>query len=172
MNQLALARDGLKSWGPWSWTVAALASIATAVLIGFATVPIPNSAFRRDIAPEVWNYPVWILTAILTGMLIGTYVSTSSQPAEEKVEQPESRSVVGMLGTALAWFAIGCPVCNKIALVALGYSGALTYFAPLQPILAVAAVGLLVYALVKRLGGQILCAMPSGALKRRKRSAA
>ncbi|EPR75477.1 hypothetical protein ADILRU_2020 [Leifsonia rubra CMS 76R] len=30
----------------------------------------------------------------------------------------------------LAWFAVGCPVCNKIALLALGYTGALACPAP------------------------------------------
>jgi hypothetical protein len=47
---------------------------------------------------------------------------------------------VAGLGTFLA---IGCPVCNKIALVLLGASGALTVFAPLQPLIGAASLGLL-----------------------------
>ena len=39
----------------------------------------------------------------------------------------------------LAWFAVGCPVCNKLALLALGYSGAITWFTPVQPFLALGA---------------------------------
>lgn len=62
-----------------------------------------------------------------------------------------------MVGAVLAWFAVGCPVCNKLALVALGYSGALTWFAPLQPLLAVTAVVLTGLALVWRLKGSVSC---------------
>ena len=66
-----------------------------------------------------------------------------------------------MAGTVLGWFAVGCPVCNKLALLALGYSGALTWFAPVQAYLAVAAVGLLGVALVRRLRGQLACPLPA-----------
>ncbi len=37
-----------------------------------------------------------------------------------------------------AVFAIGCPVCNKLVVLALGFSGALAYFEPIQPALALA----------------------------------
>lgn len=46
-------------------------------------------------------------------------------------------------GGLLSYFAIGCPVCNKLVVLALGSSGAISWFAPLQPLLAVASVGLL-----------------------------
>ncbi|GGC67284.1 hypothetical protein [Hoyosella rhizosphaerae] len=39
-----------------------------------------------------------------------------------------------------ALFAVGCPVCNKLILLAIGTSGALSVWAPIQPILAVVAV--------------------------------
>ena len=61
----------------------------------------------------------------------------------------------------LGWFAVGCPVCNKIALVVLGYTGALTYFAPLQPVLAVLSVVLLLVVVVVRLKGQFSCPVPN-----------
>src|SRR5699024_7712260 len=49
----------------------------------------------------------------------------------------------------------------KIALLALGYTGALTYFAPLQPILAALSIVLLVVAVIIRLKGQYACPVPS-----------
>ena len=52
---------------------------------------------------------------------------------------PGYRHCTWMVGGVMAWFAVGCPVCNKIALVAFGYSGAITYFAPIQPFLALGA---------------------------------
>ncbi|MDP9801263.1 hypothetical protein J2S49_001339 [Arcanobacterium wilhelmae] len=161
MHHFSFAWVGIKSWSARAWLVAAAGALGTALLIGFATVLIPNSVFGRDIAPVAWNYPVWIATAVLTGLLLGTYVGT---PAGDVGAQPSTdRGSLGLLGTALGWFAVGCPVCNKIALLALGYSGAISYFAPLQPLLAVAALGLLVYALIRRLSGQVACtvAIPS-----------
>ncbi len=152
--KVSQALQALRLWRARQWLVALAAGIAAALLIGVATVLVPNGFFRRDVAPEPWNYPVWLFTAALTGLLIGSYVTVPG--AAEPVGKEPGR--FGWLGTALAWFAVGCPVCNKLALLALGYSGALTYFAPVQPLLAVAAVVLLVWALVQRLAGQIACA--------------
>ena len=47
----------------------------------------------------------------------------------------------------LSVFAVGCPVCNKLVLLLLGTSGAMTWFAPLQPALAVLSVVGLAWAL-------------------------
>lgn len=66
----------------------------------------------------------------------------------------------GAVGGFLTYLAVGCPVCNKIALLALGYTGALQWFAPVQPVLAVAGVALLAYALRRRLAGEIACPLP------------
>ena len=47
------------------------------------------------------------------------------------------RSPVQIFDAAgLAMFAVACPVCNKIVLLALGTSGALGFWQPLQPWLA------------------------------------
>ena len=156
---------------------AAAAAAGSAVVIGLATVLIPNSLFARDIPPVWWDYPVWILTAVLLGMLIATYVrnpgTASERASSGRGSASEGRSgsadaaserrtgVLGGVGGVLGWFAVGCPVCNKIALLALGYTGALTYFAPLQPILAAASVALLLVAVIIRLKGQYSCPLPS-----------
>lgn len=42
-----------------------------------------------------------------------------------------------------AFLAIGCPICNELVVAALGVSGALTVFAPIQPLIGAASVGLL-----------------------------
>lgn len=49
---------------------------------------------------------------------------------------------------------------HKLALIALGYTGALQWFAPVQPFLGVAAVGLLLWALRARLQGHLACLTP------------
>jgi hypothetical protein len=62
-----------------------------------------------------------------------------------------------------AFLAIGCPLCNKVVLIALGASGAMSIWAPIQPILGVASVLLLgvtvVWRLRRRAAGDA-CAVP------------
>lgn len=167
---ITLAVQGLRAWSRRQVLVAAGAAVVVALVIGVATVLIPNPVFARDIPPVWWNYPVWLVTSALSGMLVATYVR--GQVAEERDDRDDLAVVdaaadaggdeqrtsrMGMAGGILAWFAVGCPVCNKIALLALGYSGAITWFTPIQPFLAVAALILTGVALVLRLRGQVAC---------------
>ena len=172
--------QALRMWSPRRWGSAVALSVVTGVVLGIVTVIIPNPIFHRDIPPTVWSYPVLVVTALLSGMLMATYVKetlpevahdrrhggvgeeggVSATPRELKDEAAERTSIMGMIGTFGAWFAIGCPVCNKLALLALGYSGAITYFAPLQPWLAGVSLVLLAVGLVVRLSGEVACPMP------------
>lgn len=165
-ENLTLSWQALRSWNRKQFGIAAAATIGFGLLLGIATVLIPNSWFSRDIDTLWWNYPVWILTSIGAGMLIATYVQpTNGQPAADPgaegdldADVGERRTArMGIAGGVLGWFAVGCPVCNKLALLALGYSGAITWFAPIQPVLAIAALILTALALVWRLRGQVAC---------------
>ena len=164
---LRTAVTALRLWTARRWMVAVVATFSVAVLIGVPTVLIPNSLFGRDIPTEPWNYPVWLLVSVLTGLLIATYVRANGPPTRRAGERGgdgagEERSRrLGMSGAILTWFAVGCPVCNKLALLAFGYSGAITWFAPAQPYLAAAAIVLSVVALVRRLQGEVSCALPT-----------
>jgi len=160
-ESLRLAGRALRLWTGSQVRAAIVSGVVVALVIGTATVLIPNPVFGREIAPVWWNYPVWLVTSALSGMLIATYVRRRPAGAAATAadgEEPHPRgSRMGMAGGILAWFAVGCPVCNKIALLALGYSGAITWFAPLQPILALGALILTGVALVGRLRGQVAC---------------
>ena len=173
-RDLGLAYQGLRTWGPRRVAVAAGVALAFGLLLGLATVLIPNPVFTREIPPVWWNYPVWIATSVLSGMLVATYVRQdvggaaspsvgSGDFGDDDDNTPEARrsSRLGFVGAFLAWFAVGCPVCNKLALLALGYSGAITWFAPMQPFLAVIALVLTAVALVVRLRGQVACVLPT-----------
>ncbi len=159
-RSLSAAGAALRLWTPRQVLAAAGFSVLFAILIGIPTVLIPNPVFGREIAVLAWNYPVWIGSSVLAGMLAATYVrpskDTPAPPAASDVEGTK-QGKFGIVGAVLAWFAVGCPVCNKIALLALGYSGALTWFAPFQPILAAGAILLTGGALVFRLRGQVFC---------------
>ncbi|WP_245967912.1 hypothetical protein [Salana multivorans] len=166
---LALTLHALRAWTARELWVAVTAGLAVTLVIGLATVLIPNPAFGRDVPPVWWNYPVWLLTSALSGMLVATYVRPASEdPATLSTaldDEGRRASRMGVAGGFLAWFAVGCPVCNKLALLALGYSGALTWFAPVQPFLAVGAMLLTGAALERRLRGQIACPVSPGRLE-------
>jgi len=63
----------------------------------------------------------------------------------------------GGIAGLLSFFAVGCPVCNKLVIVALGTTGALQWFEPVQPVLAVASIVLLGWALRSRLRSASAC---------------
>jgi|SRR5690625_2548224 len=169
---LAQAVQALRIWNRRQILVAAGAAVVVALVIGIATVLIPNPVFARDIPPVWWNYPVWLVTSALSGMLVATYVQgqpvaelsgdipTADSTSADRDGGEQRTTRMGMAGGILAWFAVGCPVCNKIALLALGYSGAITWFTPIQPFLALAALILTGVALVWRLRGQVACPVP------------
>lgn len=180
-SYLSEATQSLRMWGARRIVVAIAAAGASVLVIGLSTVLIPNSFFSRDIPPEWWDYPVWILMSVLLGLLIATYVrepgaQVASSRGNKQVVDADAEAVdgeevddrserrgrnFGTVGGMLGWFAVGCPVCNKIALLVLGYTGALTYFAPLQPVLAVLGVILLLAAVIVRLKGQYSCPVPT-----------
>ena len=141
------------SWSYPQWTVAVVATVVTALLTGLPTEMIGNPWFVRMTPVLWWNRPVWLLTAVLAGLLLATYVGTTSREGADG----RSTSRRGGIGGALGYLAIGCPVCNKIVVVALGTSGALNWFAPLQPVLAVGSLVLLAVALRARLRSVTAC---------------
>jgi hypothetical protein len=145
--------DALRTWSPRRWWAAAAAAVATALVVALPTAMIPNPVFGREIPTTWWAWPTLALTAVLGGLLVATYV-------REPGSAPLSSGGLdrrGTVGGLLSFFAVGCPVCNKLALIALGYTGALQWFAPVQPLLAVGGVVLLAWALRSRLRGQLAC---------------
>ena len=143
----------LLTWPRKRWLVAIGTALATFAFIGLPTDVIPNPVFGRAVAVTSWSMNVLILSSILSGMLVATYIKTDNTVTEE------TSLKIGGVGGFLAFFAVGCPVCNKIALIALGYTGAIQYFAPIQPYLAAGSILLLGYALRKRLIGESQCAV-------------
>lgn len=115
---------------------------ATALLIGIPTVLIPNRWFGRAIPPRPLDYVIFALTVVLVAALAATYALPLTCPTRE-------RSLTA--GGLLSFFAVGCPVCNKLVVLALGWSGATTYFAPIQPFLGAVSLVVLTATLIARL---------------------
>ena len=138
-------------------SVGLVAAVVTALAIGISTGIIQTSFYHRMTPVLWWNYPVWALSAVLTGALVATYVR---DPA---IEVPTTQGGKTFAGSMLSLFAVGCPICNKLVVMAIGVSGALNWFAPIQPVLAVASLGLLSYALWARRRTAAACRVRLGA---------
>ena len=134
------------------YLVALAAGVGWLVLSGVPTDLIDTSLFVRMTPPEWWNYPSWVVGAALVGLLATTYVA---DPRPNRADASHGGKVLG--GGLLLGFAVGCPMCNKLVVLALGASGALTYFAPVQPVLALLTLVLLLYALRARVAGGTSC---------------
>ena len=123
------------------YAVAAVAAVATALLIGIPTDVVPNPWFTRMTPVRPLDVVFLVATALLSGAVLGSYVRSDV----------ERGAGAAMGGGLLAIFAVGCPICNKLVVALLGLSGATSIFAPLQPLIGAAALVLAGTALVVRL---------------------
>lgn len=147
----------MSTWTTRHWLAAVAGGATTAMVIGLPTDVIPNPVFGRSMGVTWWSYPVLVLTAVLAGLLLATYVRDprlAPEAGDDALDRPTRTAGVGGM---LSFFAIGCPVCNKLVLVALGSTGAVRWFEPVQPFLALASVVLLAFALRGRLRTQSGC---------------
>lgn len=129
-------------------------ALAVAVLIGVPTGVVETPWYTRMTPVLWWNYPVWALSSALSGALAATYV-------RDRTDQvPATDGGKTVLGGMLSAFAVGCPICNKFVVAAIGVNGALNWFAPFQPLLAVVSLALLAYALWSRRQAAAQCRLP------------
>ncbi len=153
MSGLNEMLEALRRWPARRWLVAALAGAAFLLLVGVGTSVIETPVFTRMMPPTWWAWPALIVTSALAGLLIASYVRA-----------PQAATVrdagAGYAGGFLTFLAVGCPVCNKLVLLALGSAGAMTWFAPAQPLLLLLAIGLLLWALARRLRFEYACPVP------------
>jgi len=150
--KIAEAAAGIRQWPARRWLVAAGVAAMLAVAAGVPTDVIPNPLASRQVPVAWWNYPVLAVTALLGGLLAAMYVRSRTDHAVT------GRSAGGGL---LSVLAIGCPACNKLVVLLVGTSGALNLWAPLQPLLAIASIALLVWALRARLIAEQSCPTPN-----------
>ncbi|MFC6285469.1 hypothetical protein ACFP3Q_06010 [Nocardioides sp. GCM10027113] len=155
---------GLASMRAWSgrrWATATGTAVTVVLLVAVPTDLVDTPFFSREIPPTWWAWPGLLLTAVLGGLVAATYVDAAPGAQATTPGSPGAAGArprtAGWWGGVLTFLAVGCPVCNKVVLLLLGTSGALTWFEPLQPLLQVVAVLLLGAALVVRLRGEVAC---------------
>lgn len=131
------------------------ATLLVAVAIGIPTDVLPNPWFQRMTSVRALDVVLWPLISLSLGALLASY----ALPRRSVDRGVGGAGGGGLLGA----FAVGCPICNKLVVMAIGTSGALSYFEPLQPVLGVAAVVIPALALRRRLRSLTLChTVPSG----------
>jgi len=153
------------------------------LFVALTTDMIDNPVFGREIPPTWWSWPSLIVTSVLVGWLTATYIRPKRPSRAAMVSAgmfPDARAAVsldlsddgaepaqkrGLVGAALTYFAVGCPVCNKLVLLVLGWNGAITWFEPFQPVLQLGAIALLIWAIATRVKYKDSC--PSSLLPRR-----
>ena len=152
----------LRTWSRRRWLSAAAAAVLFALVVAVPTDLVDTPVFGREIPPTWWAWPSLLVSSALAGLLLATYVAAAPDVVDEKAPRRG-----GWLGATLTYLAVGCPVCNKVALLALGSAGAIRWFEPVQPLLQLAAIVLLAWALRRRLLGELSCpSRPQGDLAR------
>lgn len=127
-------------------------SLGSLLVFGLVSAIIPNPVFGREIPPEPFAIWVWLASAPLMGLLGATYTAPPPRvplgvlTTGTTVER-ERGGALGTFASFGTFLAIGCPVCNKLALIALGTSGAMTVWAPIQPVVGAVSIVLLIAAL-------------------------
>lgn len=80
------------------------------LVVAVPTDLIDTPVFGREVPPTWWAWPSLLVSSALGGPLVATYVRVLEQP-----ERAVSRRG-GWAGGLLTYFAVGCPVCNKLVL--------------------------------------------------------
>jgi len=150
-SELRLGLLQMPSWPARRWAVGLIVAAATGLLTGVPTDIVPTPIFQRMTPVTWWDYPIWAATALLVGLIAATYVQVDRRALGRK----RAGRVLG--SGLLTVFAVGCPICNKLVVAALGVSGALSYFGPIQPFLGLASLALLAATLTVRLRGLAAC---------------
>lgn len=141
----------LRTWPGRRWLIALLVAVVTSVVMGIPTGVLPTPLYRRMTPVTWWDYPVLAASALLIGLIGATYLRAHAAPLRAR----EKGST--LLGGIFSAFAVGCPVCNKLVVAVVGASGALAYWAPMQPLLGLGSLGLISATLYIRLRRLLSC---------------
>ena len=114
------------------------------MLLGTIAALWPNPLFVRMTPTSGFELIVLVGQAILAGLYFG-------------IQRKRPGHAVAGTGNVLAFLGIGCPVCNKLLLLAFGSALLLEYFEPVRLYIGLAGLGLIGYALWCKLTPRASC---------------
>jgi len=142
------------------WPRAVVYGAIAAVLIGIPSDLIDTPIFGRPIDARWLDWVILAITSALIGLIFAIRPPSAASSTEDAVERQGTTTLWGGL---VSFLAVGCPVCNQAVVALVGISGALSWWAPVQPVVGLAAVALLVWTLRKRLRTYrtVACPLPA-----------
>ena len=141
-----------------TWPRAVLFAGVAAVLIAVPSDLIDTPIFGRPVEARAIDYVILAITSALIGLIFAIRpVPVESSELAAATERQGTRTIWGGF---VSFLAVGCPVCNQAVVALVGVSGALSWWAPVQPFVGLLAVALLLYTLRKRLNTYTLAACP------------
>ena len=148
----------VQSLPPATWPRAALFALVAAAVIAVPSDLIDTPLFGRPVDTRWIDYAILAVTATLIGLIFAIRPDPSDPDVSTQArDRDDNRTIWGGL---VSFLAVGCPVCNQVVVALVGTSGALAWWAPVQPVIGLLAVALLVYTLRKRLRTFRLVACP------------
>lgn len=149
---MTLTKD-LHALAPVTWVRAVPMALIAALVIAIPSDLIDTRFFGRPIDPKALDYLILAITAGLIGLILAIRPDTIT----ERHETDQTRTIWGGF---VSFLAVGCPVCNQAVVALVGTSGALSWWAPVQPVVGLLAIALLVHTLQRRLDTYQLTACP------------
>ncbi|MEQ8719211.1 MAG: hypothetical protein RIE08_16495 [Acidimicrobiales bacterium] len=153
-----------------TWPRAVPIALIAYVLIAVPSDLIDTPWFGRPVPIRAIDYVIASIAAALIGLTLairpessvvdgvaGSGGDTARADAVGALEGEDTRTVWGGFASFLA---VGCPVCNQAVVALIGTGGALSWWAPVQPVVGLIAIGLLVHTLRRRLATYDLVACP------------
>ena len=151
-NNSASLIDGLRALPAATWLRALPFTVVAALVIAIPSDLLDNPIFGRPVPPRPIDYVILAVTAGLIGLVLAI-----RPPARSATDTQERRT---LWSGFVSFPAVGCPVCNQAVVALVGTSGALSWWAPVQPVVGMTAVGLLLWTLQQRLCTYQLTACP------------
>ena len=144
-----------------TWPRAVLFAAVAAVVIAVPSDIIDTPIFGRPVAVRWIDYVILAVTSALIGLIFA--IRPEAGDSAELVAAAERQGTRTVWGGFVSFLAVGCPVCNQAVVALVGVSGAMSWWAPVQPVVGLLAVSLLVYTLRKRLNTYRLASCPISA---------
>ena len=119
-----------------------IAAFLFLLLFGIPSALIPTPFFSRMTIPTLFEWTIYVVTALLAGLYVGLYYFKKQQQSTQSFCAATSGSMFGFL-------SYGCAFCNKILIALLGISGIISYYLPYQKYFGFIGVFLLLIGLYR-----------------------